>query len=104
MTDEKTEKAPSLLKRLSAEHQERKVSKKETAELIGALEVARSKTALAQASLAKAQAAESEASLALVRAFGRRGIRLSTGETLIPSCRGEVVYYRTIGTGDIVAA
>lgn len=104
-TETETEKGPSFLKRLLANFDAtKKVSKKETSELIAAYEAAKSKVTLAEKALEKARSGEAAAATGMVLAFGTRPVKLSTGEIVKPSCRGETVFYRAIQSAEIVSA
>lgn len=92
-----SEKTATLMSKLVADHEAAGGKLPAAAErkaLIKAYEQARAGSAQASAAFKAAKALESKAAAVLVRAFGRRPVRLSSGAVVRPSGRGETVYYR----------
>lgn len=80
----------------------RRGTDKQISDAKAAYETARGKTEKAARALKAAEESESLAVEALVKVAGRAGVRLSTGEVVRPSCRGDRVFYRGSGSSDIV--
>jgi uncharacterized protein (DUF2345 family) len=100
---EKTEKKEKKLSRLDVLlESSSRGSVKQIADAKSAYESARAKVEKARRAVEAAETAESAAAEALVQVAGRSGVRLSSGEVVHPSCRGERVFYRGTGSSDIV--
>jgi hypothetical protein len=103
MSEEKKEKKPSLSELLHREWLEagsRPLTKGDAKALIREWKGTHSAKAEAEASLAKAIAAESAVVARLIRGRGKGRLRID-GEVYVPMSRGETTYLRREGGGEV---